>query len=262
MSETATQLEALPQMALLPTGAPLDQSLASEEDTSLIDKLIVKTKCKSCLEIRNEYLNKVNWDKYTNSEIHQQLTDKLCPQHLLKNIVFLSENVDNVKAKLRFHETKAPINYNDCCVKYLPSLIGQKAIHNQKSKDFINGVVEYVLTAKDKLYKNIKPNVLKKYMKNAPLTIEFYSQFKLDDKYFPLCIENGYPYSESLDACFNKKRAKDLLSYIELIKLREEKERLSREITENTEIQERVVVVEQPIPLIYSGANVSNSFFR
>ena len=77
-------------------------------------------------------------------------------------------------------------------------LINQKAIHRKKSTEFISDVVEYVLIAKGSLFKKLKPHILKKYMKNAPLTIEFYSQFKLDDKYFPICIENGYPYKEKI----------------------------------------------------------------
>jgi hypothetical protein len=221
-----------------------------------VDILIEKTKCKGCLEVRNNYLDKVNWDKSIIDEVHEHLAGQICSKHLLKDIVMLSETIEEVKGKLCFHEVrdendklvKAPMNHTECCVSYLPTLINQKAIHRRKSKEFINGVVEYVLSAKEKVFRNLKPHILKKYMKNAPITIEFYSQFKIDQKYFPLCIENGYPYKESLEACFKKKRAKDLFSYIELITIREkerfeverlETERLEREAREQEERDER-----------------------
>jgi len=245
-----------------------------------VDILIEKTKCKGCLEVRNKYLDKVNWDKSTLDEVHKQLTGEICQKHLLKDIVMLSETIEEVKDKLRFHEVrdennkllKSPINHLECCISYLPTLINQKAIHRKKSKEFINGVVEYVLSAKEKVYKNLKPHILRKYMKNAPITIEFYSQFKINEKYFPLCIENGYPYKESLEACFKKKRAKDLLNYIELITVREykkfEQERLEREEQvrlerERLEREERERIESQRVIPVYSGVNTlgASSFF-
>jgi len=255
-----------------------------EEVEDKVDILIEKTKCKGCLEVRNNYLHKVNWDKSTLDEVYEQLTGQICSKHLLKDIVMLSETVEEVKEKLRFHEVrdendkllKAPMSHTECCISYLPTLINQKAIHRKKSKEFINGVVEYVLSAKEKVYRNLKPHILKKYMKNAPITIEFYSQFKLDDKYFPLCIENDYPYKESLEACFKKKRAKDLLSYIELITVREYKKfelereeqdrlRLERERLEREERErlERERIERQRVIPAYSGINTmgASSFF-
>jgi hypothetical protein len=58
-------------------------------------------------------------------------------------------------------------------------------------------------------------------MKNAPLTIDFYSNYKLNNSYFLICIKNGYPYKESAEACFKKKNAKNMLGYINLIVERE-----------------------------------------
>lgn len=193
------------------------------DEKDIIDIFLEKTKCKACLETQNIYLEKVNWDKFIIEDVQKQLSNKICEKHLLRDILMLSGTIDEVKEKLRFHTTKSPIKYTECCTTYLPTLINQKEIHRKKSEEFINEVVKYVLTAKNKLFKSLKPHILKKYMKNAPLDIEFYGQFKLTDKYFPICIENGYPYKESLEACFKKKRAKDILGYIELIIVREKK---------------------------------------
>jgi len=194
-----------------------------EKPVSNLEIILEKTKCKACREERDKHLEKVNWDKFTDEQIEEQLVNIYCQKHRLSTILFACMTIEDVKARLLFHDKGSPLNYQECCTVHLPALVSMKSWKKKKDIAFTNQVVEYVLTAKGKMKKGFKPNILKKYMKGAPLTIEFWAQHKLDPKYFPICIENGYPYKESVEACFKKGEAKKLNSYIELIVTREEK---------------------------------------
>lgn len=198
-------------------------NITEECEGSSLQQVIDKTKCKKCRELRDSYLEKVNWDKLDHTEIKDKLHTIMCPKHCFTNIVLESCSIDDIKNKLCFHDnsSRSPLNYNECCTVYLPSLISQKAVRKKKSSEFINDLVRYVLTAKGKV-KKLTPVIVKKYIRNAPIDIEFWSQYRLDRKLFSLCIENGYPYHESINACFKKSEAKTLLNYVDLIVAREE----------------------------------------
>lgn len=201
-------------------------------ESNKIETILNKTKCKSCKESRDTFLEKVDWEKYSDEEVEDRLLNILCVKHQFTHLIMENSDIEIIKKLLSFHEGRSSFNYNEVCTILLPTLINQKTIHRQKSREFIEELVRYVLTAKGKLKKNLDPKILKKYMKNAPLSLEFWSQYKLDPKFFQICIENNYPYKETFYTCFKKSEAKRLFGYAELILKREGN--LTRQIQQNS----------------------------
>jgi hypothetical protein len=229
----------------------MDELKIPEKENN-IDVLLKKTRCKECYSVRDTYLEKVNWEKFTEEQIEEQLINMYCPKHKLSNILNSCFTLDDAKEKLNFHDKKSPVNYNDTCIKYLPTLISMRTW--RKDKEFTNELVRYVLTAKGKLKKNLflpnkpssKKTIIKKYMKNAPIDLEFYSQFGLDPTYFEICVDNGYPYEEIVNSCFKKSEGKKLNKYINSIIKRED---IKHKEVERKIEQDNVIEIDNKIQI-------------
>lgn len=133
----------------------------------------------------------------------------LCSYHRFSRLI-LQSRIETLRQK--FIEICYDREFNSYNIIIFVTRMLREQTIQEKGKDFVNEICRFAMMGvrgkrMNKTY--VSPTTITLFMKNAQLPFYLYKRH-LKEEHFNLCLKNGFPLEESLNACYQKKEYKKI----------------------------------------------------